>query len=456
MKKNFIVCFLLFTLITFKSFAMPTPQITADGAILIEPSTQTVLYDKNGDTRFYPASTTKILTCLLLLEAVSPSDILTKTANSLKNVPSDSSHIGLGVGDQYSYLDGVHAILLESDNFVAYDMAVNDAGSIEAFAQKMNDRAARLGATSSHFVNPHGYHTSSHYTTPHDLALIAKAAFSNPTLVKIAGTPNYNFTVLNTAQKLALTHTSELLHKTSDYYNPHVIASKTGFHTPAGRVLVAKAHYNGIDLIGVVMKTEAPNQFADMNTLFSFGSENFKLVHSPEGKPIIANVSFSPWAKIYVDYAKTHGWIENNIKSFNDPLSQREFVALLSKALPKKHTELLSSSISAEPSSLYLESLPITKGQASSVLYHLSMQLRLTQHTLYKETTMSNLNSLPNDLQKAIRFTTAKGLWGTPSGTFEADTKLTYEEAIIIAYRLNKLYDSTAPYIFLEENFSSN
>lgn len=450
MKKNFIVCFLLCIFISFKTFAVPTPDITADGAILLEPTTNTILYTKNGNTRFYPASTTKVLTSLLLLEATSPTVALTKTAASVRNVPSDSSHIGLSVGNQYSYLDGIHAILLGSDNFVSYDMATHNAGSIEAFAKKMNDRAKALGATSSHFVNPHGYHDPNHYTTPYDLALITKAAFSNLTLAKIAGKTNYDFTIRDTNQKLSLSHTSELLHKSSDYYNPHVIATKTGFHTPAGRVLVAKAHYNDIDLIGIVMKTTSPNQFADMNALFDFGAKNFKLIQTADGTPLVANISFSPWAKSYVEYALDHNWMITSTKSFQDTLTVREFIGLLSHTLPSHAIPLLSTYIHPTYSPVYAESLPITQGQAASILYDISSKLMLTQHTLYKELSIPNLSKLPTPMQKEITFSVSTGLLGHPKEAFLPDVALTYEQTLAIAYRFAALFNTTFPYNLLE------
>ncbi|MEG0579604.1 MAG: D-alanyl-D-alanine carboxypeptidase, partial [Niameybacter sp.] len=125
---------------------------------------------------FYPASTTKLLTSLLLVEDMQEGATITKSQDSLINVPSDSSHIGLKVGDSYSYTDGLHAILMGSDNFVSYDMSIFNASSINAFADKMNAKAKSLGANASHFVNPHGYHDPNHYTTPYDLALITSAA----------------------------------------------------------------------------------------------------------------------------------------------------------------------------------------------------------------------------------------------------------------------------------------
>ena len=142
MKKNRIKTF-IYTIISYLSFssglfALPAPNLSSQGAVLIEPNTNTILYAKNANQKFYPASTTKVLTCLILIEEMPPYHLLTKSAESIKNVPSDSSHIGLVQGDEYDYLSGLYAILMGSDNFVSYDMATYNAGNIAEFANKMN------------------------------------------------------------------------------------------------------------------------------------------------------------------------------------------------------------------------------------------------------------------------------------------------------------------------------
>lgn len=123
--------------------AMPPPEIASEGGILMDARTGKILYEKNGLTTFYPASTTKILTSMILVESFVEEDILTKSVESIKNVPGDSSHIGLIQGERYSYEDGLHAILMGSDNFVAYDMARFNSATIQDFADKMNQKLER-------------------------------------------------------------------------------------------------------------------------------------------------------------------------------------------------------------------------------------------------------------------------------------------------------------------------
>ncbi len=333
---SFSVLF-IFTLIFSSSptLATPSPSLTAEGAILLEPKTNTVLYSKNGQAQFYPASTTKVLTTLILAESFDASLVFTKTADSVNTVPSDSSHIGLNIGDTYSFEAGLHGILMGSDNFISHDMALVHAESIEDFAVLMNERAKALGATSSHFVNPHGYHDADHYSTPYDLALITKAAFDNPLVTRIAGTPTYTFDKLNNNQSLSLKHTAAFFNKQSSYYNPSIVAAKTGFHTPAGRTLVAKAKQGDLELIAVVMKSEYPDFFEDINKLFEYGFSNFELLTSAEDTPLLNNISYSEWAFPYIERMYARKVFVPSTASFMDSTSGAHFLSMLFKSVPR-------------------------------------------------------------------------------------------------------------------------
>ena len=124
MHRKIIGLLTTFVLCTSSLMATPLPELMSDGAMLIEPTTNTIIYSKNGHQTFYPASTTKVLTSLLLVEDLQLNTMITKTKDAIQNVPSDSSHIGLLAGDTYTAFDGLHAIMMASDNFVSYDMCV--------------------------------------------------------------------------------------------------------------------------------------------------------------------------------------------------------------------------------------------------------------------------------------------------------------------------------------------
>lgn len=378
MKKRNLL-FLAFTLfISPLTYATPSPSVKAEGAILIEPHTQTILYSKNSSSKFYPASTTKVLTSLLLVEDMDEQAVITKSPESVANVPSDSSHIGLQVGDKYLYPDGIRGIMMGSDNFISYDMAIYNARSIKAFADKMNEKAKSLGAKSSNFVNPHGYHDPNHYTTPYDLSLITAAAFDNPTLSQIAGTHEYTFNVLNKANPLKLIHTAPFFKKDSPYYNPFVLAAKTGYHTPAGRTLVAKAQYGNLELVAVVMKSDYPGYFEDINTLFDYGSKNFKFLQDENYNVSIKNVSYSDWGAPYVEQALANKWIKSSTTSYMDAATGFDFINMVDNMLPYPLKSKLAPYKASSQSSIYKLSHPITRTESAKLFEEIGNALSLS------------------------------------------------------------------------------
>lgn len=406
MKRKLFYTFIFYILFSSLTFATPSPDLIAEGAILIEPSTKTILYSKNINSRFYPASTTKVLTSLLLVESMDEEGIITKSQDSVLNVPSDSSHIGLSVGDRYSYRDGIHAIMMGSDNYVSYDMAIYNAGSIKSFADKMNQKAKSLGAVSSHFVNPHGYHDPNHYTTPYDLSLITAAAFDNPLLSQIAGTPKYDFTVLNTSKLLNLTHTAAFFKKDSPFYNTHVIAAKTGYHTPAGRALVAKANYNGLDLIAVVMKSNNPGYFEDINKLFEYGNANFTAIKDEKGSLLINNNSYSDWGKPYIEAALTKGWIKPTTNSYMDPTTMRHFLRAVDNMFPSSlEYTLIPYRLPTSP--VYKINQPLSKKEALDLFSKLCRKLSIKTTTTYEKDFNSNA---PLSLEESMYLTDKLGI----------------------------------------------
>lgn len=394
-KKNYLFTLLIIYLgLSTLCLALPSPTLRAEGAVLLEAHTGKVLYAKNPSSRFYPASTTKVLTTLLLAETFDHESILTKSESSRQNVPLDSSYVkGLGFGDMYSYKDALYAILMSSDNYVSYDMAMHTAGSIEAFANLMNEKAESLGAYNSHFVNPHGYHDPNHYTTPYDLALITQAAFANPIVEQIAGTPTHDLTVLNTDTKIPLTHTAAFFKEDSSYYNPHVVAAKTGYHTPAGRTLVTKATYDDLELIAVVMRSDYPTYFEDINKLLDYGSANFTLTTSDDGHATLQNISYSPWAKSSVEHASQEGIYMPTLVSYMDTSTPHTLYTMLEKTLP---IDDLESTVHYTAHSPALHQQPLTLSQAQEVLDEVAETRGIALPANFVQTTLaSKYTTLP-------------------------------------------------------------
>ncbi|MEF9960100.1 MAG: hypothetical protein RR448_04265 [Niameybacter sp.] len=378
MKKRNLILLICAFVCTPLTYATPSPSVQAEGAILIEPHTQTVLYRKNIHSTFYPASTTKVLTSLLLVEDMQEGATITKSQDSLINVPSDSSHIGLKVGDSYSYTDGLHAILMGSDNFVSYDMSIFNASSINAFADKMNAKAKSLGANASHFVNPHGYHDPNHYTTPYDLALITSAAFDNPTLAQISGTPTYNFNILNTGTVLPLKHTAQFFNPSSPYYNKQVLAAKTGYHTPAGRTLVAKAQYGDLELVAVVMKSGYPTYFEDINTLFEYGAQNFEFLSDAQHNVGVKNISYSDWGHPYINHALSNKWITPSAKSYMDAATGMDWLQMVEHMFPYPLKPLLADYLVPTSTFSYQLNHPLSRTESAKLFKSLGVLLNLS------------------------------------------------------------------------------
>ena len=153
----------------------PTLDIYAAGAILMDADTGQILYAQDHYGRYYPASITKLMTALLTLESLKPTDTITFSRNAVLSIEYGSSHIGIKEGEILTVDQALHAILLMSANEAANGLAEEISGSIEAFADAMNRKAVLLGAQDSNFINPNGLHDEKQYTTAYDMALITKA-----------------------------------------------------------------------------------------------------------------------------------------------------------------------------------------------------------------------------------------------------------------------------------------
>ena len=168
------------------------PEVVSPNVIVMEASTGTVLYDCDSLEAHYPASITKILTALIVIENCGLDETVTFSNTAVNSLEPNSSILGARAGDTLSVRDCLYALLLQSANEVANALAEHCAGSIDAFAEKMNEKAAELGCTDSHFANPSGLNDPNHYVSAYDMALIAKAAFNNPTFVEVDSTTYYD------------------------------------------------------------------------------------------------------------------------------------------------------------------------------------------------------------------------------------------------------------------------
>jgi D-alanyl-D-alanine carboxypeptidase len=215
----------------------------------MDAGTGTVLWANDPDGKYFPASTTKILTALIVAERSSPSDIFTTPLEPLQNVQGSSLH--LQPGETLSSEDLIHALMMRSANDACAVVALQISGSIEAFAELMNQRAKQAGATNSSFRNPHGLHDPLHYSTARDLAIIAREALKNERVARASKGQRYPLTSRSLNQRdTLLVSRNDLLSK-----DPTMIGIKTGFTNPAGRCFVGAHTRDGMTLITVILNS---------------------------------------------------------------------------------------------------------------------------------------------------------------------------------------------------------
>ena len=252
------------------------PVVTAEAAVLMEAQTGTILYAKNMHKQEYPASCTKLLTCLIAMETCEMDDMVTMSRDAIYDTPYDSNHIALDVGESITMEEALSAILIRSANEVSFGVAEHiTQTSWEDFGEVMNKRAEELGCLNSHFVNPNGLPHTDHYTTAYDLALIAKAFFQNESLSKLSRTTKLELLPTATQPDHIIEHSKNLILSGRKYAYADLLGSKTGYTDVARHCLVSCAERDGMKLICVVLKDESPYHYEDTVALFEYGFQNF-------------------------------------------------------------------------------------------------------------------------------------------------------------------------------------
>lgn len=247
--------------------APPVPD--AKAWVLMDGNTGQVLYQHDMDGRHLPASTTKILTALVGVEHGKLDDVYTIDPSATQ-LPRDSTLCGLVPGEQQSLRSLLMGLMLPSGNDCALAIAQGETGgNINTFVDWMNQKAQALGLHNSHFTNPHGLDDNNHYTTANDLAQIARAAFANDTVRRIAGTKQY--------QMPGPKHQQMINHVQLLFTYDGAFAGKTGFTDQAGATLVTAAKRDNQYLIGVIMGEKLlPHTYQDMVSLLDYGFGNFQ------------------------------------------------------------------------------------------------------------------------------------------------------------------------------------
>ncbi len=246
------------------------PTVAAEGAVLLNAATGEVLYGKNQDQQFYPASITKVMTALLVLEHCNLNDVVTFSESATTNLESGAVALGVSAGDQLTVEQCLYGLLLKSANEIGNGLAEHVSGSVSAFADLMNAKAKELGCKNTHFANPHGLNNENHKTTPYDMALILRAAVANDTFRKIDTTTSYEFPAIKNAAAHTITMGHKMMYPTDSRYYEGIIGGKTGYTSKAGNTLVTAVERDGVRLIAVVMKASGTH-YTDTKAMLDYG-----------------------------------------------------------------------------------------------------------------------------------------------------------------------------------------
>ncbi len=241
-------------------------SVSAQAAVVMERNTGRVLYEKNAHSRLSMASTTKIMTTLLVIENADLNDSITATREM---VMVEGTSMGLMPGDVITYEGLCYGMLLESGNDAANAAAIALAGSRERFADLMNQKAEELGMKNSHFVTPSGLDDKEHYSTAYDMALLACAAMKNPTFAKIASTKKATIVFGKPPEKRTMYNHNKLL---SMFTQANGV--KTGYTKKSGRCLVSSAEEDGGAVVAVTLN--APNDWADHKAMLRYGLDRLE------------------------------------------------------------------------------------------------------------------------------------------------------------------------------------
>ena len=301
-KKIFILSFFIISLL-FNNFNIVyaedvnSPELISEAAILIDNKTNKILYDKNANERMFPASTTKILTAILVLENCELNETVTASYDAVMSIPNGYVSANIDGEEQLTVEQLLQLLLVHSANDAANVLAEYVGGSIESFVSMMNTKVNELGLTNTHFTNAYGLQDENHYTTAHDLSVIMQYCLKNEDFRRIAGSASCSIPATNKFGPRSYTSTNQLLVPGSPYYYSYVTVGKTGFTTEAGECLVSCAYKNDLELICVVLGGSVvngvPTRFSESKTLYEYGFNQFSLKNVANPGDIITEIEVS-------------------------------------------------------------------------------------------------------------------------------------------------------------------
>lgn len=304
MKTKRLTALLLALFLLFSVAAQAAPEeeppeeltVNAKAAFLAETTTGQILFEYHADDKLYPASTTKMMTALVAWEHCAQEDMIPVSETAVEGLAERGSSVFLQVGEQMNFMDMLRYLLIGSGNDAANALAEYVAGSGEAFAELMNQKAAQLGCENTHFSNPHGLHEEDHYTSARDLYKIGKALIDVPELREIVSTSQVKLQPTNMhPNESTITTTNHLISRLKDtrYFDKNAFGIKTGTTTPAGFCLVGGETNGDLEYISVILGGEKDPDTGDIGCytetlkLFRYARQNYSLeVLSAKDSPV--------------------------------------------------------------------------------------------------------------------------------------------------------------------------
>lgn len=260
--------------------------VQSEAGIVMDMESGTVLFGQQLHVQKAPASITKVLTALVVVEHADLDDVITYSHDAVYNVESGSGNKNaIEEGDQMTVRDALHHMLLTSSNQSANALAEYVGGSRDGFVEMMNEKVAELGCSESHFANPSGLNDETQRTTVYDMALIGKAAYENETLLEIASTTSYRLpATANNPDGVTVYMEHQMLKESSEFYYPYTITGKTGFTSIAGQTLITYAQKEDREQIAVTMRSTEFTHYSDTINLMDFGFRRFQNIKIAENE----------------------------------------------------------------------------------------------------------------------------------------------------------------------------
>ena len=275
--RNIFVVFVILFIVGGTVVKAAEPEITATSGAVIDCIDGKFLYSKNVNEKLYPASLTKVLTAILVVENCNMQDKVTISETAIKNVEYGYITSGLKVGEELTVEQLLNIALISSCNDVANALAEHVGGTLDKFVTMMNNKAKEIGCTNSHFVNCNGAHDENHYSTAHDMALIGKYAMQFDEIKAITGKTTYTLGATNKYEKddRLFTTANQMILSGSSHYYKYASGIKTGFTTPAGCCFMAYAEKNNMPIVAVVLKsTTGDSRYDDARKILEYSFDN--------------------------------------------------------------------------------------------------------------------------------------------------------------------------------------